>query len=58
MGQGGGTVPSVWLAAWRQMSEFVQGLEEAALHRGLVAGELRESVALLRHPSRSLPEQG
>jgi len=47
MGQGGGTVPSVWLAAWRQMLEFVQGLQEAALYHGLVAGELRESVALI-----------
>lgn len=46
-GQGGGTVPSGWLAAWRQILEFVQGLVEAALHRGLVAAELQKSVALI-----------
>ena len=39
------------LAGGLEALEFVQGLEEAALYRGLVAGELRESVALvgIRH---------
>jgi hypothetical protein len=39
------------LAGGLEALEFVQGLEEASLYRGLVAGELRESVALvgIRH---------
>ena len=38
--------------------QLVQGLVEAALYRGLVAGELGEGVRLVCIPNKGLPERG